>query len=192
MSADFALAASFTDQAQKVWGWFSGSPLHILVIVVIAVVAQRLGSRAISRAMNRLAAVNLVHGPGHLAARQKERTKTTGTLLSSTLNAVIWVIALGMILGEFGLNLGPLLASAGVIGIAFGLGAQSIVRDVLAGLFMLIEDQYGVGDRIDALEISGVVQRVGLRVTAVRDDAGTLWYLRNGEILKVGNRSQSG
>lgn len=192
MSADFEMAASFTDQAQKVWGWFSGSPLHILVIVVIAVVAQRLGSRAISRAMNRLAAVNLVHGPGHLAARQKERTKTTGTLLSSTLNAVIWVIALGMILGEFGLNLGPLLASAGVIGIAFGLGAQSIVRDVLAGLFMLIEDQYGVGDRIDALEISGVVQRVGLRVTAVRDDAGTLWYLRNGEILKVGNRSQSG
>lgn len=192
MSADFALAASFTDRTQRVWGWFSGSPLHILAIVVIAVVAQRLGSRAISRAMNRLAAADLVHGPGHLAARQKERAKTTGTVLTSTLNAVIWVIALGMILGEFGLNLGPLIASAGVIGIAFGLGAQTIVRDVLAGLFMLIEDQYGVGDRIDVLDVSGVVERVGLRITTVRDDAGTLWYLRNGEILKVGNRSQSG
>ncbi len=192
MSADFALAASFTDRTQKIWGWFSGSPLHILVIVIIAVLAQRLGSRAISKAMNRLAAVDLVHGPGHLAARQKERAKTTGTVLTSTLNAVIWVIALGMILGEFGLNLGPLIASAGVIGIAFGLGAQTIVRDVLAGLFMLIEDQYGVGDRIDVLEVSGVVERVGLRITTVRDDAGTLWYLRNGEILKVGNRSQSG
>lgn len=193
MSAQFALAASsFTDRTQKVWNWFSGSPLHILVIIVVAVIVQRIGSRAISRAMNRLASADLVHGPVHLAARQKERARTTGTVLTSTLNAVIWVIALGMILGEFGLNLGPLIASAGVIGIAFGLGAQTIVRDVLAGLFMLIEDQYGVGDRIDVLEISGVVERVGLRITTVRDDAGTLWYLRNGEILKVGNRSQSG
>jgi small-conductance mechanosensitive channel len=192
MSAQFTLAASFTDRTQKVWDWFSGSPLHILVIVVVAVIVQRIGRRAITRAMNRLASVDLVHGPGHPIARQKERAKTTGTVLTSTLNAVIWVIALGMILGEFGLNLGPLIASAGVIGIAFGLGAQTIVRDVLAGLFMLIEDQYGVGDRIEVLEISGKVERVGLRITTVRDEAGTLWYLRNGEIMKVGNRSQSG
>ncbi len=192
MNAQFDLAASFTDRTQKVWDWFSGSPLHILVIVIVAVIAQRIGRRAITRAMNRLASVDLVHGPGHPIARQKERAKTTGTVLTSTLNAVIWVIALGMILGEFGLNLGPLIASAGVIGIAFGLGAQTIVRDVLAGLFMLIEDQYGVGDRIEVLEISGKVERVGLRITTVRDEAGTLWYLRNGEIMKVGNRSQSG
>lgn len=192
MSAQFELATSFTGRTQRVWDWFSGSPLHILVIVAVAVIAQRIGRRAITRAMNRLASVDLVHGPGHPIARQKERARTTGTVLTSTLNAVIWVIALGMILGEFGLNLGPLIASAGVIGIAFGLGAQTIVRDVLAGLFMLIEDQYGVGDRIDVLEISGKVERVGLRITTVRDDAGTLWYLRNGEIMKVGNRSQSG
>lgn len=192
MSAQITMATSFTDRTQKVWNWFGGSPLHILVIVIIAVTAQRIGSRAITKAMNRLAAADLVHGPGHLAARQKERAKTTGTVLTSTLNAVIWVIALGMILGEFGLNLGPLIASAGVIGVAIGLGAQTIVRDVLAGLFMLIEDQYGVGDRIEVLEISGTVERVGLRITTVRDDAGTLWYLRNGEILKVGNLSQSG
>lgn len=195
MSAQFSLFSAvggFSDRTQKLWSWFSGPPLHILVIVVVAVIAQRIGSRAITKAMNRLAATDLVHGPGSLAARQKERAKTTGTVLSSTLNAVIWVIALGMILGEFGLNLGPLIASAGVIGIAIGLGAQTIVRDVLAGLFMLIEDQYGVGDRIQVLEISGVVERVGLRITTVRDDAGTLWYLRNGEILKVGNLSQSG
>lgn len=192
MSAHIMMATSLTDRTQKVWSWFSGSPLHIVVIVVIALTAQRLGSRAITRAVNRLAAANLVHGPGHVIARQRARAKTTGTVLTSTLNAVIWVIALGMILGEFGLNLGPLIASAGVIGIAIGLGAQTIVRDVLAGLFMLIEDQYGVGDRIEVLEISGTVERVGLRITTVRDESGTLWYLRNGEILKVGNRSQSG
>jgi small-conductance mechanosensitive channel len=191
MSAQIALAASFADRTQKAWNWFSGSPVHIVVIIVVARIAQRIGRRAITKAMNRLASVDLVHGPGHPIARQKERARTTGTVLTSTLNAVIWVVALGMILGEFGLNLGPLIASAGVIGIAFGLGAQTIVRDVLAGLFMLIEDQYGVGDRIDVLEISGAVERVGLRITTVRDEAGTLWYLRNGEIMKVGNRSQS-
>ena len=97
-----------------------------------------------------------------------------------------------MVLGQLGLDLGPLVASAGVIGVALGLGAQTIVRDVLSGIFMLIEDQYGVGDSVDVLEIEGVVEKVGLRVTTVRDGQGTLWYLRNGEILKVGNLSQSG
>ena len=142
--------------------------------------------------MNRLASADLIPGPGNMAARQKERAKTTGTVLSSTLNAVIWVSTLGMVLGEFGLNLGPLIASAGVIGVALGLGAQTIVRDVLSGLFMLVEDQYGVGDKVEVLDVSGIVEKVGLRITTVRDSQGTLWYLRNGEILKVGNHSQSG
>jgi small-conductance mechanosensitive channel len=95
-------------------------------------------------------------------------------------------------LGEFGFDLGPLIASAGIVGVAVGLGAQTLVRDILSGIFMLIEDQYGVGDTVDVLEIEGVVEKVGLRVTTVRDGQGTLWYLRNGEILKVGNQSQSG
>jgi len=185
-----AVTTAAASKSSKLWEWFSGAPLHIIVIFLIAIIAQRLGIRTITRAMNRLATVDLVHGQATGTARQKERAKTTGTLLTSTLTAVIWVMAIGMILGEFGLNLGPLLASAGVIGIAFGLGAQTLVRDILAGLFMLIEDQYGVGDRIDVLEISGIVEKVGLRITTVRDDAGTLWYLRNGEILKVGNRSK--
>ncbi|MBC7464331.1 MAG: mechanosensitive ion channel [Actinobacteria bacterium] len=176
---------------RDIWDWLNGPPLHVILIFVVALVSQKLGSRAIIRIMNRLATVELGTSRIQIAARQVERAKTGGTVLTSTLNAVIWVIALGMILEEFGLNLGPLIASAGVIGLAIGLGAQSIVRDVIAGLFMLIEDQYGVGDQIDVLEISGTVERVGLRITKVRDEAGTLWYLRNGEILKVGNRSQN-
>ena len=95
-----------------------------------------------------------------------------------------------MILSEMGINLGPLVASAGVIGFAVGLGSQTIVRDVFSGIIMLIEDQYGVGDDVDILEIEGKVETVGLRITTVRDKKGTLWYLRNGEILNVGNRSQ--
>lgn len=97
-----------------------------------------------------------------------------------------------MILGEFGFNLGPLIASAGIIGVALGLGAQTLVRDMLSGIFMLVEDQYGVGDDIEVLEVKGRVEKVGLRITTVRDSKGTLWYLRNGEILKVGNSSQTG
>jgi small-conductance mechanosensitive channel len=104
----------------------------------------------------------------------------------------VWIIALAMLMGEFGFNLGPLIASAGVIGVALGLGAQTIVRDVLSGIFMLVEDQYGVGDKVDVLDVKGTVEKVGLRITTVRDSNGTLWYLRNGEILKVGNLSQSG
>jgi small-conductance mechanosensitive channel len=77
-----------------------------------------------------------------------------------------------------------------VIGVALGLGAQTIVRDVLSGIFMLVEDQYGVGDEINVLDVEGVVENVGLRITTVRDKKGTLWYLRNGEILKVGNKSK--
>jgi small-conductance mechanosensitive channel len=104
----------------------------------------------------------------------------------------VWIIALAMLMGEFGFNLGPLIASAGVIGVALGLGAQTIVRDVLSGIFMLVEDQYGVGDNVEVLDVKGTVEKVGLRITTVRDSNGTLWYLRNGEILKVGNLSQSG
>jgi small-conductance mechanosensitive channel len=95
-----------------------------------------------------------------------------------------------MLLGQFGLDLGPLVASAGVVGVALGLGAQTIVRDVLSGLFMLVEDQYGVGDEVDVQDVKGIVESVGLRITTVRDKSGTLWYLRNGEILKVGNKSK--
>jgi small-conductance mechanosensitive channel len=97
-----------------------------------------------------------------------------------------------MILGEFGFSLGPVLASAGVIGVAIGLGAQTLVRDVLSGIFMLVEDQYGVGDDIRVQDIAGRVEKVGLRITQVRDADGVLWFVRNGEILLVGNKSKQG
>ena len=95
-----------------------------------------------------------------------------------------------MILGEFGFSLGPVLASAGVIGVAIGLGAQTLVRDVLSGIFMLVEDQYGVGDDIRVQEIEGRVEKVGLRITQVRDTSDVLSFVRNGEILLVGNKSK--
>jgi small conductance mechanosensitive channel len=95
-----------------------------------------------------------------------------------------------MVLAEFGVDLAPILASAGIVGVAVGFGAQNLVRDFLSGMFMLLEDQYGVGDIVDLGEASGVVEAVGLRITTLRDTNGTVWYVRNGEILRVGNKSQ--
>ena len=111
-------------------------------------------------------------------------------MLRSFVTAVVFTMAALLVLGEFGFNLGPLLASAGIVGVALGFGAQSLVKDLIAGLFMLLEDQYGVGDTVDLGEATGVVETVGLRITTVRDSRGVLWYIRNGEIVRVGNKSQ--
>src|SRR6185436_20394721 len=110
--------------------------------------------------------------------------------LRSASSAIILGIAAVMVLAEFGVALGPILASAGIVGVAIGFGAQNLVRDFLSGMFMLLEDQYGVGDIVDVGQASGTVETVGLRITTLRDLNGTLWYVRNGEILRVGNKSQ--
>ena len=177
------------EQTRNILEWLSGAPLRIVIVLVAAWISYSIGHRAIDRAVNKLATADLIPGPG-FAKRQAERARTTGSVLNSILKAVVWIIAIGMILGEFGFNLGPVIASAGVIGVAIGLGAQTLVRDILSGIFMLIEDQYGVGDQIKVLDIEGVVEKVGLRITTIRDKDETLWYVRNGEILIIGNRSQ--
>jgi moderate conductance mechanosensitive channel len=122
--------------------------------------------------------------------RRAQRARTIGSVLRSLSSAVVLVIGSIMVLAEFGVALGPVLASAGIVGVAVGFGAQNLVRDFLSGMFMLLEDQYGVGDVVDVGEASGVVEAVGLRITTLRDVNGTVWYVRNGEILRVGNKSQ--
>ena len=178
-----------SEQTRNILEWLSGAPLRVFSVLMAAWIAQSIGRRAIERAVSKLATADLKPGPG-FAKRQSERARTTGSVLTSILKAAVWIIALAMILGEFGFNLGPVIASAGVIGVAIGLGAQTLVRDILSGIFMLIEDQYGVGDEISTLEIEGVVEKVGLRITTIRDKKGVLWYVRNGEILVIGNASQ--
>lgn len=124
------------------------------------------------------------------SARSAKRTETLGNVMGSLASIVIYTIAVLMALGEFDVNLGPLIASAGIVGIALGFGAQSLVKDFLSGIFMLIEDQYGVGDIVDVGDAAGVVEAVNLRTTQVRDVNGTLWHVPNGEIRRVGNKSQ--
>lgn len=124
------------------------------------------------------------------AERGRQRAETLGSVLRSVAALIIYTIAGFMALGEFDVNLGPLIASAGIIGIAFGFGAQSLVKDFLSGIFMLVEDQYGVGDIVDVGEAAGVVEEVKLRITKIRDVHGTLWHVPNGEIRRVANKSQ--
>lgn len=125
-----------------------------------------------------------------LSARVVQRANTLGSVLS---NLITWTMVIGTlaaILGELGVAVGAIIAGAGIVGAAVGFGAQSLVRDLISGLFIVFEDQFGVGDSVDLGQATGVVEAVGLRVTQVRDTQGVLWYVRNGEVLRVGNHSQ--
>lgn len=124
-------------------------------------------------------------------SRRKQRAETMGTLLKSIVTGVVTAIVVTMILSAVGVNIAPIIASAGIIGLAIGFGAQSLVTDFLSGVFMIFEDQYGVGDVVDLGEAIGTVEAVSLRVTRVRAVDGTVWYVRNGEIVRVGNQSQN-
>jgi small-conductance mechanosensitive channel len=122
--------------------------------------------------------------------RRKQRVRALGAILRSAASVTIFSVAGFVILGDLGINLAPLLASAGVVGIAIGFGAQGLVRDYLAGIFMLVEDQYGVGDVISIGDATGTVENVTLRITRMRDVNGIVWHVRNGAIDTVGNESQ--
>ncbi|MFT4110902.1 mechanosensitive ion channel family protein [Propionicimonas sp.] len=122
--------------------------------------------------------------------RFQQRTATLGSLISNLISVAIWIIAVLTVLAVLDVPLAPLLTSAGVGGVALAFGAQSLVKDFLSGIFMIMEDQYGVGDLVDTGDVTGTVEEVGLRVTRLRDGSGTVWYVRNGEILRIGNQSQ--
>ena len=178
--------------------------VSVLTIMLVAFGLRLLIHRAISRLSNRISEGrapswlrgrdrDAQSGPGpraQSAERRAQRARTLGSLLRSVSSFVIYGIAFIMVLAEFGVDVAPILASAGVLGIAIGFGAQNLVRDFLSGIFMMLEDQYGVGDTVDLGEAIGDVEAVGLRITTIRDISGTVWYVRNGEILRVGNFSK--
>jgi small conductance mechanosensitive channel len=125
-----------------------------------------------------------------MTARREQRAEALGQLLRSVTTFTVASLAFLVLLSQMGVNLAPLLASAGVVGVALGFGAQTLVKDFLSGIFLVLEDQFGVGDVVDLGPAIGTVEEVTLRITRVRDMSGVVWYVRNGEILRVGNRSQ--
>jgi small-conductance mechanosensitive channel len=170
--------------------WLIGKPLAIVVIIIGAVLVRWVASKAIDRVVRRAENAPLL-GAKHEFNRRAQRARSLGSLLKSITTTVVFGIAFVMALSELGLNVAPILASAGVLGLAIGFGAQNLVKDFLSGVMMMVEDQYGVGDEVDLGEAVGTVEHVALRVTRVRDVDGTVWYVRNGEILRVGNASQN-
>ncbi|MFF7946790.1 mechanosensitive ion channel family protein [Streptomyces griseorubiginosus] len=186
-------AASWVEQNWSTWLAIS---LRVLLILVIAGVLRMVVRRAITKLIDRMnRTAQAVDGTaiGGLLVnneRRRQRSQAIGSVLRSVASFIILGTAALMVLGAFEINLAPLLASAGVAGVAIGFGARNLVTDFLSGVFMILEDQYGVGDTIDAGVASGEVIEVGLRVTKLRGDQGEIWYVRNGEVKRIGNLSQ--
>jgi moderate conductance mechanosensitive channel len=180
-------------------------PVHILVIIAVAYVATRVTRvivRRITRNLqreqtgDRISKIKQRTGLALLdtspvpSVRRALRAETIGAVLRSIASALIWATAGLMVLEELGVNLAAIGIGASIVGVAIGFGSQALVRDFLSGMFMLIEDQYGVGDVIDTGEATGTVEGVSLRTTRLRDAEGTVWHVPNGEIRRVGNKSQ--
>ena len=176
--------------------WHDWSTLiRIALIIISSIVLRAILLVSVKRIVRGIASGAKKNGnsKGLAASLNPERlvlrAKTLGSVLSNFITWSIYIISATMLLSELGVAVGALIAGAGILGAALGFGAQNIVRDLLSGLFIVFEDQYGIGDKVDLGEASGVVESVGLRITQVRDAKGTLWYVRNGEILRVGNMS---
>ncbi len=183
------------------------TPIRIVSIIVISLliraVLRRLIDRAVRPATNphdvpkllrpfkeRLDAHSFLESAGLLSERRKQRAATLGSVLKSATSITIFVIAFLLIISELRVDLAPFIAGTSIVGVALGFGAQNIVKDFLSGMFMLLEDQYGVGDHVDLGDAVGSIEHVGLRTTTVRDVSGMVWYVRNGTIERVGNGSQ--
>jgi moderate conductance mechanosensitive channel len=203
-----------TDTANGIWEFLLDKPLKIAIIIFIGIVLNIIVRLVIRRVMNHIAegdAAKLDNevGPDDTEPHQAEETKrwliqdspiarerrvqrakTVGAVLRSVSTIVITAVVGLTVLSELGINMAPIIASAGVVGVALGFGAQALVKDYLSGIFMVAEDQYGIGDFVDLGDAAGEVENVGLRITQLRDLDGTLWHVRNGEVLRVGNFSQ--
>jgi small conductance mechanosensitive channel len=159
-------------------------PLKILFVVVLAAILARILSRVANKAIRSLAGTAPVR---RTSPRGDARARTLAGVTGSVVRLVVWTVAGFTILGILGVNLGPLIAGASLVGVALGFGAQALVRDFLSGFFILVEDQYGVGDRVTVGGSTGTVEDVSLRVTRLRALDGAVWFVPNGEIRKVAN-----
>ena len=185
--------------------------VSVLLILLVAFILSKLARRYLGRAVARVVAPDTTNAARQLQKlggdratdlvakpigitepdpRRQARLTSISLVVGSTASVIIWSIAVIIALGEIGVNLAPLIAGAGIAGVALGFGAQSLVKDCIAGLFMLLEDQYGVGDFVALDEATGVVEKISLRTTVLRGLDGTVWHVPNGEVSRVGNRSQ--
>ncbi|MEI7593612.1 MAG: mechanosensitive ion channel family protein [Actinomycetes bacterium] len=195
--------ATGSDTWAHVIDWVVAKPLTIALIIMVAFVVNRILRSAVTRSVTRVTSQSAessssadfggapsLLSPRMRTERREARAHTLGTVLHSATSIVVWTIAVFAIFGALNINLGPLIAGAGIVGIALGFGAQSLVKDVMSGIFMLAEDQYGVGDEVDLGDAVGIIEKVSVRSTRLRDVYGVVWYVPNGQIQRVANKSQ--
>jgi moderate conductance mechanosensitive channel len=187
-----------SDSAAKLTKVYLAGPvtvvLRIAFVLLLAIIIRAVTHRIIRRITDHAGKTSTTGGnallPERAGERRHQRAHALQTILGNASSILIFGIAGIIILGDLGINLAPILASAGVLGVALGFGAQNLVGDFLAGISILLEDQYGVGDVITTSSTTGTVEAVGLRVTRMRDVNGVVWHVRNGSIQLVGNQSQ--
>jgi moderate conductance mechanosensitive channel len=180
-------------------------PLTIAGILAGAVIVGKVARRVVKLLVRRLGRRRARKGPGVLrrhtpsslldtgelvSTRTTQRIEALAAALAGATSFVVWLVAIIAIVRVLGVRLTPLLTGAGLIGVALGFGAQSLIRDFLAGVFILVEDQFGVGDWVDLGEVTGSVEAVTLRSTRIRSVDGTVWHVPNGQIQRAGNMSQ--
>ncbi|MGB7979347.1 MAG: mechanosensitive ion channel family protein [Candidatus Nanopelagicales bacterium] len=193
--------ADVVDQVTDVDFWVTDvapTGVRLVVILILAVVLRTMLVQAVDRVVARRVQKQLEAADSQTlgssivieAERGAQRANTLGSLFHNIISIVVYTVAGLLLLAQLGFNLGPLIAGAGILGVALGFGAQSLVADFLAGIFILMEDQYSVGDIVDVGDAAGTVEEVQLRLTKIRSVDGVLWFVRNGEILRVGNQSQ--
>ena len=193
------LAESTGWAAVTEWMGLYGTPIRMGAILFGAVIVRWILLVALQRTVQKVVSGvkknqrvestrEMVQSP-LLAARVVQRTRTLGTVGSNLITIMVSMVAFFWVLSELGVNLTAVLASAGFVAAGLSFGAQNIVKDLLSGIFMVFEDQLGVGDTVVIGDIHGTVEMVGLRITQVRSSDGALWFIRNGEILKLGNLS---
>ena len=195
-----SISQTIDDLSAGPWDEIAKIVITVILAVIISAIVSSLIRRTVNRAISRahrldVSQIRNIEDTSELSAsllenRVAQRATAIGTLARSTAVIVIWSIAVMMILSELGLNIGPLLASAGVLGVVLGFGAQTLVADYLAGISMTLEDQLGVGDVVDCGVVIGTVEEVALRYTRIRDFYGVVWYVRNGTMTYVANQSQ--
>jgi moderate conductance mechanosensitive channel len=178
------------------------APLRIVFLVVVALVARAVVNRLIDRTVAkttgdrrrlRIKALSALRASDESdTGRRDSRIRALGSLARNAATVLITIVTVLMIFSEMGFNITSLIAGTSVVAVTIAFGLQNVVKDFVAGVTMLVEDQFGVGDYIDMKEASGTVEAIGLRTTTLRDDGGNTWYVRNGEIVRVGNFSQGG
>ena len=200
------------ERLAEIIGWVVERPLRIVLILLVAWIIKRIAHKLVERAVVRLArqseneheerlesagkldfgarAAKAINSIQERKARGAQRIETIADVLKSLATALILAVAALLCLSELNIDLAPLIAGAGIAGLAVGFGAQSLVKDFLAGMFILVEDQFGVGDVVDVGDTSGTIEKVSLRTTTLRDVSGTVWTVPNGEIRRTANFSQ--